>query len=109
MIYKATEVLSKRITKGDRSRCLFGLAVFLLMASFVGQVVLTSRVATACGELAGLEQEKRQLLEENQSLKNELNAELSLTKVKKQAEQLGMVSATVAGVDYLTPQLLAAR
>lgn len=109
MIYKTTEISSKRIIKGDRSRCLFGLAVFLLIASFVGQVVLTGRVATACGELASLEQEKKQLLEENQSLKNKLNAELSLARVKKQAEELGMVSATVDGVDYLTPQLLAAR
>lgn len=109
MIYKTTEISSKRITKGDRSRCLFGLAGFLLITSFVGQVALTSRVATACGELGRLEQEKKQLLEENQSLKNKLNAELSLVRVKKQAEELGMVSATVAGVDYLTPQLLAAR
>lgn len=109
MIYKATEVSSKRIAKGDRSRRLFGLAVFLLITSFVGQVVLTSRVATACGELGRLEQEEKQLLEENQGLKNKLNAELSLARVKKQAEELGMVSATINGVDYLTPQLLAAR
>lgn len=108
-MHKATEISSKQITKGDRSRCLFGLALSLLIASFVGQVVLTSRMATACGELARLEQEKKQLLEENQSLKNELNAELSLARVKEQAEELGMVSATVAGVDYLTPQLLASR
>ncbi len=54
-------------------------------------------------------QEKKQLLGDNQILINKLNAELSLAKVKKQAEELGMVSATSNGVDYLTPQLLAVR
>jgi hypothetical protein len=101
---KAKKYRKVKIEKKSKS---FVLAWIFVILFFFGTILTTIQTVTMGATLAGLEEENAKLVEENEKINEKLFQSTSLTKISKEAEDLGYIKPS--SIIYINSEVPVAK